>query len=35
MLVAIAVVLVVSCLPLSPARLRRGVHRDVAEASSP
>jgi hypothetical protein len=25
------VVLVVSCLPLSPARLRRGVHRDAPE----
>jgi MFS transporter, CP family, cyanate transporter len=28
MLVALAVVLVVSCLPLSPARLRRGIHRE-------
>ncbi|HEX2469394.1 MAG TPA: MFS transporter [Candidatus Limnocylindrales bacterium] len=27
MLVALAVILVVSCLPLSPARLRRGIHR--------
>jgi cyanate permease len=28
MLVAIAVVLVASCVTLSPDRLRRGVHRD-------
>lgn len=28
MLVGLAVVLVVSCLPLSPDRLRRGIHRD-------
>jgi MFS transporter, CP family, cyanate transporter len=27
MLVALAIILVVSCLPLSPARLRRGIHR--------
>jgi hypothetical protein len=26
----IAVALVLSCLPLSPARLERGIHRDVA-----
>lgn len=30
MLVALAVVLVLSCLPLSPARLRRGIHREPA-----
>jgi CP family cyanate transporter-like MFS transporter len=30
MLVALAVVLVASCLPLSPARLRRGIHREPA-----
>ena len=30
MLVVLAVVLVVSCLPLSPARLRRGIHREAA-----
>jgi cyanate permease len=30
MLVVIAVALVLSCLPLSPARLERGIHRDVA-----
>ena len=30
MLVAIAVALVLSCVPLSPARLRRGIQRDVA-----
>jgi MFS transporter, CP family, cyanate transporter len=30
MLVAIAVVLLVSCVPLSPARLRRGIHREPA-----
>jgi CP family cyanate transporter-like MFS transporter len=29
MLVAIAVVMVLSCVPLSPERLRRGVHRDI------
>jgi MFS transporter, CP family, cyanate transporter len=33
MLVAIAVALVVSCLPLSPDRLRRGVHRDSPASS--
>jgi MFS transporter, CP family, cyanate transporter len=27
MLVVLAIILVVSCLPLSPARLRRGIHR--------
>jgi MFS transporter, CP family, cyanate transporter len=30
MLVGIGVALVVSCVPLSPDRLRRGIHRDVA-----
>jgi CP family cyanate transporter-like MFS transporter len=30
MLVVLAAVLVVSCLPLSPARLRRGIHRQAA-----
>lgn len=29
LLVVIAVALVVSCMPLSPTRLRRGIHRDV------
>lgn len=35
MLVAIAVVLVASCLPLSPARLRRGIHRDAPSTAAP
>jgi CP family cyanate transporter-like MFS transporter len=35
MLVAIALVLVVSCLPLSPARLRRGIHRDAIQTAQP
>jgi MFS transporter, CP family, cyanate transporter len=35
MLVAIAVVLVASCLPLSPARLRRGIHRDAPSTATP
>jgi CP family cyanate transporter-like MFS transporter len=30
LLVGVAIALVVSCLPLSPARLKRGIHRDVA-----
>jgi CP family cyanate transporter-like MFS transporter len=35
MLVALAVVLVLSCLPLSPARLRRGIHRDAPSPAAP
>lgn len=35
MLAAIAVVLVVSCLPLSPARLRRGIQRDAPSTAAP
>jgi cyanate permease len=30
MLVGVAVVMVLSCLPLSPERLRRGIHREVS-----
>jgi CP family cyanate transporter-like MFS transporter len=30
LLVGVSIALVVSCLPLSPARLRRGIHRDAA-----
>jgi CP family cyanate transporter-like MFS transporter len=30
LLVGVALALVVSCMPLSPARLKRGIHRDVA-----
>lgn len=35
MLVAIALVLVGSCVPLSPARLRRGIHRDAPSIAAP
>lgn len=34
-LVVVAIVEVVACMPLSPSRLRRGIQRDVVVAAGP